>query len=248
MKMNNGLTTLVIMLCFMLTQGCNYRTDTRDGKLLTQYSGVELFKAIYFLQGDAASKIQSLKANMENYKIAAQSNKNLGKLKEDFTSDIVSEINHLDPDYFENFKEDISSKDFFTIETALINGAKMVKAAGYRSKYAPLFVLSEESNVKKVISNEKELGNQLVTENSELQKLQQYFKEKYSLNIDGASFGIGSFTGIVVTPPTYPTLSIVPAVDFPVFIALAEVRGVNMLELANYKKPDELVHELSILI
>src|SRR5690606_38805461 len=102
------------LLSLVLIQACSNDEPSND-KPLSKYSGEELFKALYFVQGEAAIHIQSLRPKAESYKMAAIANPEIKKSSEEFSAEIVAKINELDPTYFKKFKEQLSSKNYYSM-------------------------------------------------------------------------------------------------------------------------------------
>jgi hypothetical protein len=110
-----GFAILIPLLSLFIIFGCqNDRDDQKPAQL--NYSGEEIFRGIFFSQGDLPNQIEALKPEHEKSEAAIATNKNVKEFKLDFSNEIVKSINLLDPMFFNNFKKQMESKNYYAIQ------------------------------------------------------------------------------------------------------------------------------------
>jgi SdpC family antimicrobial peptide len=194
MKKKLSIFILLAMLSFGVFQSCS---DTEDTKPLAQYSGEELFRAVFFLQGEATNHLQSLKPNVDQMSPAPADEK-IKKSNEAFANEIIAKINELDPKYFDNFKQQLESDNYYSIELALTNGTKMVRAAGYRSTYAGLFKLMDDIRDKNVNFESDAFKNLDLSKAEDVEKFKQHMKSEYAIDLDDEDYMSACTPGLAV--------------------------------------------------
>jgi SdpC family antimicrobial peptide len=100
----------------------------------TGYSGVDLFKAIYFFDGHAATRIPYF-ASIKNY--VSTFTPTQESQRQAFNNEIVSVINNLNPNFFDRFKQQIYSSDLDAINAIVDEGAGLLLVAVINSSYNP---------------------------------------------------------------------------------------------------------------
>lgn len=184
-----GFGVLIPLLSLFIIYGCQNDGNEQDSAQLN-YSGEELFKGILFVQGELPKHINALKSNHEEYEATMIADKNQKEFSLDFSKEIIKEINTLDPIYFDQFKKQMESKNYFAMQLALTNAFKMLKAAGYRSKYSGFFKLSDKLESKKADLTSKEFKDIDVSTPEGLAKYKSLIKDKYDINVDDDDYKI----------------------------------------------------------
>jgi SdpC family antimicrobial peptide len=237
----------VLLLAFAIS--CN---DEEDNKPLQNYSGEDLFQAIFFSYGDAAQYIQTIQLSVEKLNKSLKTNPEIKQFSDDFRNEIVRNINELDPTYFTRFKEQLASDNFYSMELALNNGVKMIKASGYRSSYAGMFRLMDDLNEKSVDLNVTALEDLDYTKEEDIEKLKNFLKEEYAIDLTDDDYKIGADAIVVcyvVCPPViypYPVLPIV-VLPLPPVYAWVEVWGGDPM-MEGTAGQNALVQELANLL
>lgn len=155
------------------------------------YSGEEMFRGIFFLQGDVIHQLESLHADSDKLKISQKSNPESIEYFEDFVDEIVLQIESLDPDYFNNFKKQVESKNYYSIELALSNGTNMIKAAGLKSeKLSSVFRLMTEFEDKKVDFQTASIKKLDFKNPEDVSKLKSILKNDYSIDLDDEQYSV----------------------------------------------------------
>lgn len=113
---------------FFINYGC--QSNDSDQAAGLNYSGEEIFKGLFFLQGELPDHIEALKAEYEKSQSAMAANKEVQEFQLEFSEEIIKSIHVLDPDFFKNFKAQMESKNYYAIQLAMANAAKMLKAGG----------------------------------------------------------------------------------------------------------------------
>lgn len=118
---------LILLCCSVLFVSCKTRNpgQTTQQTNKVPYSGEELFRGIFFLEGEVANKIPEIR----NLKKISGFNK-ISDYKKDLLektrSRIVSEIKKDHPDFFPNFAKTLQSGDRVKIQQTLIEVDKLV--------------------------------------------------------------------------------------------------------------------------
>lgn len=254
MKKLSVLLLFALMCSLFLMQSCKNEHD--ETTPLSKYSGEELFRAIYFTQGEAANHIQSLRHKVETFKSASIANSEMKKISEDLSNELVREINRLDPEYFLKFKEQLSSKNFYAMELALGNGAKMIRAAGYRTSYASMFKLVDDMNEKKVDLKVKELEGLDITKKEDFEKFQAYLKNEYSIDLQDTDYKVGVAVPIAVYAAAVvwtiaavvaSAVGVVNAAVYATVYMCVELAG-NCANAPIIEEPENMIVELSKLL
>lgn len=187
------ISLVIPLMVFFISYGCQKNDDDQTTAQMN-YSGEEIFRGIFFSEGELPNQIDALKAEHEKSEALSIANKSVKEFKLDFSDEIVNSINELDPEFFNNFKKQMESKNYYAIQLAMTNAAKMVKAGGYRSKYAGFFKLSDELESKKVDLSSKEFTDIDVSTPEGLVKYKSLIKDKYNINVDDDEYKVGCVT------------------------------------------------------
>jgi SdpC family antimicrobial peptide len=117
-------------------ESCTSSYASNAGK--KTFSGEDIFKAIYFNEGEAARLLPALSnagATADEFLTEAQLAQKHGLMTE-----VVDAIKVMDKDYFEKFKKTIAADDYNEISAALKESADMFVKAGLQSeKYGSSF-------------------------------------------------------------------------------------------------------------
>ncbi|MDJ1473277.1 hypothetical protein QNI19_32795 [Cytophagaceae bacterium DM2B3-1] len=160
------------------------------------YSGEELFKGIFFLQGDSASQLESLQPQLAKRKAMYATYPEMQKAYAEFSDEIISQIKKIEPSYFKQFKAQIQTKNLYKIQLALTNGAKMIKLGGLASeKYNGIFRLADQLDEKKVDLSTEDFKSLNTTKEEDMKKFKALLSEKYSINLDDEDYKVAC------TPP-----------------------------------------------
>src|SRR5690606_37348367 len=109
----NPLTIVVLLLSF-LNLSCNQDDFVEtyvDNSVSDKYSGEEIFKGIFFFQGDIPKNIDAFNdilINLNNRKDAKAINDELNSL----ANEVAHYIQNKDANYFETLKKTIESGDY----------------------------------------------------------------------------------------------------------------------------------------
>ncbi|MEF9479284.1 hypothetical protein ACR1PO_03875 [Chryseobacterium sp. RRHN12] len=92
-------------------------------KTIQDYTGEELYASIFFAYGDFAKNLSIYNDDVQKYENGGMVKEEL--FKERF-SKFVSVVKSENPNYFENFKTEIESKDHLRIQNALKDGFPLI--------------------------------------------------------------------------------------------------------------------------
>lgn len=188
---------IVPLFIFFISYGCqNSETDQEQTHL--NYSGEEIFKGIFFSQGELPNQIEALKGEHEKSENLTATNKNLKDFQLDFSKEIIKSINALDPAFFSQFKKQMESKNYYAIQLAMANATKMIKAGGYNSKYSGYFKLTDKLESKKADFSTKEFQDIDISTPEGIAKYKSLIKDKYDINVDDDDYKVACSIGAVV--------------------------------------------------
>lgn len=137
-KIRKNARTISIVLCAnLMFSSCvnrseeilNEKSDASVEKTLVnnlsarnaqEFTGEELFSAIFFAYGDFARKISLYDEVIANYDSGKMIDENLFISR---YAQFVSDVKASNPNYFNDFKRDINTKDHFVIQNAIKNGS-----------------------------------------------------------------------------------------------------------------------------
>ncbi len=109
---------LCLMILFVTTSANALPTATA-----TDYSAEDLFRGIYFAQGPVANQIPAIKSFNVNRFI-----KDADRISEvrDFQDRVMAKVQRNHPDFLEELKASVNSRNNYTIKATLIRGNEIV--------------------------------------------------------------------------------------------------------------------------
>jgi len=112
---------------------------------VVQFSGEELFRGIFLMQGEVALRLPAINATLESYGIAHASIDQTEDSRH-FADEIVHGVAEQSPDYFQRLQKSVSSGDFYAVQAALREGHVLMTRAGEASPtYGSYFTRSVEA-------------------------------------------------------------------------------------------------------
>lgn len=162
----NPLTIAVLLLAF-LNLSCNQddfvenqaqsnSSDNLFAKSNTDYSGEEIFKGVFFFQGEIPKNIdafQDILINMNNRQDSKEIEKELNSLADE----IITYINDNDPVYFDKLKEVIKSNDYFSVQEYMnYTGVLIEQAIILNEKYGGQYLGYKQLFESEKFANELE--------------------------------------------------------------------------------------------
>jgi hypothetical protein len=144
-KISSNPFTLVLIITSFLYTSCstNEVNNEKDDSFLgnsselqsriKEYDGEEIFRGIYFLEGEFVEEMNYLKQSkneMNQYVLKP------GELDEKikFVNSVVSEIKNINPNYFKNFKLSLSTNNLFELKQIYIDGLSTIEVAAKKTK------------------------------------------------------------------------------------------------------------------
>ncbi len=137
-------TLLSLVFLFGLFQSCSKREElANEIHELDLYSGEDIFRGLFFLEGDFADQIPSLKqlrlktdAIMESpAMVSSMKSNNLNSKTEikaqitNFREGIIKEVKKIDPTIFGNLKKSITSRDVDLLDRTVKHAAGILNTA-----------------------------------------------------------------------------------------------------------------------
>ncbi|WET67881.1 hypothetical protein [Sphingobacterium sp.] len=217
-----GISLFLFLATSIIYYSCSKETKETTSSTL---SGEQMFRAVYFLQGELATKIDAIKPGIEQQKGIIKTKEQLAEVNE-FIDEIILNIKKIDPQYFAVFKEQLESKNFYAVDLALKNGNKMIEAAGYKSKYANYFKLARDVKQKNV--NLEEASDLNLETPDGLNKFKLHLNQKYGINLDDENYKVSCSVaaGICVA-------YVVAAAVSSVVAAVTLIGAANLIGYAN---------------
>lgn len=198
-----------------------------------EYSGEELFRGIFFLEGEVAQSLESLKPNLDEMETTLKTNPEAKASYGDFANEIMSQINRLDPEFLDNFKSQIESDNYYSIELALGNGSRMIKAAGFASeKYSGIFKLASDVQEKNIDFNSEEFENLDLNNPEDIEKFKSLLKTNYQIDLDDENYQVACIPAIMICYAIAGVVSIAALA----YTALAGVHVVAVMAYYVYSK------------
>lgn len=127
-KHKSILFAVVAAVCSTFVIGLGSCDDKMGGINKTEYSGEELFRGLFFLEGEVAKKIPFFDPIISYYENSIKENPNLAVEKSRQVNKTVQKVNEINPYFFDQLKKEIESKDFNRVRKILEKGALMCKA------------------------------------------------------------------------------------------------------------------------
>ena len=142
---------------------------------------------------------------------------------ESFVDEIVTQINLLDPGYFDSFKSQLESNNYYSIELALSNGTRTIKTVGLKSKeLSGVFRLMLEIENNKVDFESDHIKQLDFNNQEDVAKLKSILKNDYSIDLDDEQYNL---VGIVIPIAVYAAAVFV-SIAAVAYTALAAVNAV----------------------
>ena len=181
------LPLIVVFIAFSCQQSESITPDPKK-MAAKNFSGEEVFRGIFFYQGDIVENFPSIQKNRETIQTTFNTNLEAEQVYQEFTDQIIEKIKVIDPNYFEEFKTKISTKNLYQIEEILESAKYIIKDAGYLTDYKNIFELSDELEAKKVVIN-KDMFDPSAAKESNYHTLRNHLNEEYSVSLAERSFG-----------------------------------------------------------
>jgi hypothetical protein len=125
------------LLCLFIFISCTPKSESVSPSI--NYTGEELFRGIFFIQGEVARKIEIFKPYF------ADQNKVNSIDRDELSDEIVKGIKMGYPSFFDDFESVLKSKDFNKIQYTLSNAGKLIQVVGNNSpKYKKYFKMVEK--------------------------------------------------------------------------------------------------------
>jgi hypothetical protein len=128
--------TLILGVVGLFSFTLKSNTSSLNG---SSYSGEQLFRSLYFMEGKIPTQIPSLKGYADQVQNIVLSDPNAAKQKEEFAKDVIEGIKKINPEFFSDFKAKVTSGNFYEVREELALGGKMLDLALATSKYGKFF-------------------------------------------------------------------------------------------------------------
>ncbi|GEM_PF-1824906 len=169
--------SFLLNACSEADENKNY-TPTQSART-SQVKGKEMFRAVFFLQGQVVNEIPEL-LELRNDFYKTEHGENILTLLNEFGDDIIGEIERENPAYFDEFEEKLKSDNFYEIEETLSEAIDTVtETAKKTEKYGALIKISEQSFNDIEIQNFINEHDMSLPENTE--ELAELINRKYEI-------------------------------------------------------------------
>lgn len=179
----------------------------KNGEVIDKYTGEEIFRALYFLQGELVNELPTslaLKESIAYIKLSRDEEKEINK----FYDGLIADIKKADPNYFIDFKSKLekNSDDLYELETIYSDGLEMVRTTGMKGDFKKIFELNQEFLDKGVDFNREDLKNLDLSKEDDYKKFVDILGDDYGINIEdeylqqtlACNFGIFCVVAIAV--------------------------------------------------
>lgn len=191
-----------------------------------EYTGEELFKGIYFLTGDFASKLPVMSVSVKSVKNIREAKPDEAKYADDFIEDLIVNIKAIDSDYFNNFKYHLLSEDLYTISDAITSGREIIKAAGYRSSnYQDAFRLADDISQAGINFESEKIQNLDLNNTEDAQQFVQILAEDYNIDFKKYNTEVGKCIAIALVLVLAFTVNSVVHINLAYTYSVVEVAG-----------------------
>lgn len=228
------MTVLIPVILTFIVSSCFQKEDLPSANLPTEenYSGEELFRGIFFLQGRVAQELNGLQQNLEQIEATMSLDENSRISYGEFSDEIINEINEIDPEFFEKFHTQLKSDNYYVIELALDNSRNMIMAAGLKSdKYSGLFKLVQETK-NKGIDFRSQFGHLDFTNDVDVAQFKNEMKDVYQIDLDDEKYQVACVPAIAVCYAIAAAVSIAAVA----YTALAGVQAVAVFAYYVYSE------------
>jgi uncharacterized membrane protein (DUF485 family) len=143
----------LILSLLTFSTSCQQSIEKTD----VSYSGEELFKGIFFMQGAASDKISLFTKVKKEFPF--ENDMNAMKQYNDIISEVMLVIKNESGDFLNQFKVAIESGDYFQVENILESGTKLLYASLFKSPtvaeyYQEALNLSQKINTDGLIGKD----------------------------------------------------------------------------------------------
>lgn len=117
---------LAFLLIAFLNVSCNQDdlVDSNNPVNSKQYTDIDVFKGVMFLEGPVADKLDDFKEL--NFKYFAENQSDIDRMQ-NYQNTLVSYIESSNPNYFSEFRKEIGSGDFYRVKETVSNAALLIK-------------------------------------------------------------------------------------------------------------------------
>jgi hypothetical protein len=148
---------------------------------INSYNGEELFRGLFFLEGNFVNEINSLQEskNFISLNNLSEEDNNEVKIFHDF---IINEIKKTKPNYFDKFKESLQNNDLYSVKQTLSNAGSLINQIGLSSEaYKKMFLASNEILSKGVNFNREDIKKLDLSNPVEVEQFFKILEEDYGL-------------------------------------------------------------------
>lgn len=153
----------------MLFAGCNQDGYIQNINESNNLTGEEIFKGIFFQEGDFVNMVKSI-SDIKSHE--TKLSKEMQLEKQLLIEDVISNVNRIEPTFFDNFKDRIKGGDYIEIENAIKNGSDiLLKGIIMSPKYG---ILAREAME---LSDSVDFSKFDPSNESDLKMLQEYLQQ-----------------------------------------------------------------------
>ncbi|MEZ0184128.1 hypothetical protein AB9T89_17920 [Flavobacterium oncorhynchi] len=209
---------LLILICIIaLFVNCSEDDSSKQKETtLHNFTGKELFKGILFAKGDVAEILTPIKQSYSYYEInhVDEDQKNES---DNIINDLINSIENKNPNYYDSFKKNITSKNHLKIRETLINSSQLI----YDTALDIYLSKTEKIDLKNLLSQID--INSYTDENGiiDKEKLKEVIMHSNSFSLNQSAKGTCWFAGIVLVAAAY--VVVVHAAAAMTYVAVAWV-------------------------
>jgi hypothetical protein len=161
------------------------KSNSHDFSILQRnsnlYNGEELFRGLFFLEGDFVNEINSLQESkiFINLNNLSSEKKNQVKVFHDF---IINEIKITQPNYFNKFKESLQNDNLYSVKQTLADAGSLINQVGLSSEaYKKMFEASNKMLAKGVDFEREDIKNLDLTNPDDAEQFFNIMEQDYGL-------------------------------------------------------------------
>lgn len=144
---------LLVLINFSCKSDDDYVTNTDNEISVNSLSGEDIFKGIFFLEGDISKNIPHLKSLKEVYDKQLKKSDNYENQKKEISyieNKIVNQMKSIEPDFFGKFRDTITSNNPLVTETAIKRTSSLFIDALYSDIELKPYLVNSEFLLKKL--------------------------------------------------------------------------------------------------
>lgn len=145
------------------------------------YNGEELFRGLFFLEGNFVNEINSLQESKKNINLDNLNSEEKNQVTI-FHNYVIDEIKKTNPNYFYEFKKSLENDDLFYVKQILAEAGSLINKIGLSSRgYKQMFEASNELISKGVDFDREDIKNLDLSNRADAEKFFSIMEKDYGI-------------------------------------------------------------------